>query len=235
MLSGRPVCALVPARAGSKGIPGKNLYRLKGVTLLERAVRLAQSSPRVDRVLVSTDDGTMHDIATRLGAAMPSLRPAHLATDTARTVDVVTHVLREAGIGDALVLVVQTTSPLRSRADLEGVLDLFESRAAEADAVVTVARHEDPHPDKLQRIENGYLRSYLGKEGGVPRQTLPELYRFNGAFYLVRSEVAVRQGTLLPPRTLPYVMPPERSVNLDGPLDLVLLEALVERGLVTLD
>jgi CMP-N-acetylneuraminic acid synthetase len=235
MLSGKPVCAVVPARAGSKGIPGKNLYRLKGVTLLERAIRLAQSCPRVDKVLVSTDDPAMHAIAQRLGAAMPALRPAHLATDTAKTADVVAHVLQEAKVKDALVLLVQTTSPLRTRADLEGVLDLFEARAAEADAVVTLTRHEDPHPDKLQKIENGYIRSYLGKDGGAPRQTLPEVYRFNGAFYLVRSDVVLRQRTLLPERTLAYIMPPERSVNLDGPLDLVLLEALVERGIAAID
>jgi CMP-N,N'-diacetyllegionaminic acid synthase len=235
MLSGKKVYAVVPARAGSKGIPKKNLYRLRGRTLLERAIRLGQSSKRVDRVLVSTDDADMQSIAERHGAAMPGLRPPELSTDGARTVDVLAHVIREVGIEDALILLLQTTSPLRTRSDLEALLDTFEARAGEADAIVSLARHAEPHPDKMQQIRGGYIRSYLGRDGGAPRQTLPELYRFNGAFYLVRSPIIVEQRTLLPERTLPFVMPAERSINLDGFLDLVLLEALVERGIVTVE
>jgi CMP-N-acetylneuraminic acid synthetase len=230
-----PVYAVVPARAGSKGIPGKNLYRLRGTTLLERAIRLGQSCSRVDRVVVSTDDQAMNEIAGHYGAAMPALRPAHLATDTALAADVLAHVIEQFKIRNALILLLQTTSPLRTRADLEALLDAFEAQSSTAEAIVSLARQEDPHPEKVQRIQDGYVRPYFFGQGGAPRQTLPEAYRFNGAFYLVRSEVVMKQRTLLPARTLAFVMPAERSINLDSPLDLVLLEAVVERGIAAVE
>jgi CMP-N-acetylneuraminic acid synthetase len=235
MLDGKAVYAIVPARSGSKGIPGKNLYRLGKDTLLERAIKLGRSCRYVDQVLVSTDDPEMFCIAENHAAATPRLRPAHLATDTALTVDVVLHVMDEVGIRDAYILLLQTTSPLRTLADLDALCATFAAHSTHADAIVTLAAQEDPHPDKMQWIDSGYVTSYLGRNAGLPRQTLPPVYRFNGAFYLVRSDIVSTEHTLLPARTLPFVMPAERSVNLDGKLDLVLLEALVEKGIVTLE
>jgi CMP-N-acetylneuraminic acid synthetase len=235
MLEGKPVHAIVPARGGSKGISGKNLYRLGKDTLLERAIKLGRKCRHVDNVLVSTDDPEMFRIARQYGAATPTLRPAHLATDDALTVDVVLHVMRECGIDDGYVLLLQTTTPLRTLADLDGLFEAYATRGSEADAIVSLTRHFDPHPDKIQTIVEGYVRSYLGKAAGAPRQSLPAVYRFNGAFYLVRCGAVSAQHTLLPERTLPYLMPPERSVNLDHPLDLLLLEAMVERGIATVE
>lgn len=235
MLNGKPVHAIVPARAGSKGIPGKNLYKLGKYTLLERAIRLARSSHYVDSVTVSTDDPEMLRMARECGATAPSLRPAQLASDSALTVDVVLHVMQESGIKDAYILLLQTTSPLRTLADLDGLCSAFAARCSEADAIVSLTRHDDPHPAKIQKLVGGYVQSYLGGNGGVPRQSLPEVYRFNGAFYLVDSDIIAAQRTLLPARTLPYLMPAERSINLDHTLDLILLEALVEKGLVTVE
>ena len=87
--------------------------------------------------------------------------------------------------------------------------------------------HRIPH--KIMKIEGAYLKSFLGTLASVPRQTLPVVYALNGAFYLAPHRVVVEQRTFMPERTLAYEMPPERSVNLDGPLDLVLLEALLQR------
>lgn len=235
MLRGKKVYAVIPVRGGSKGIPGKNLYRLGNDTLLERTIKLGRACPYVDHVLVSTDDPVMFAIAEKYRAGTPRLRPAHLATDTARTVDVVLDLMSEVDIGDSYILLLQVTSPLRTLADLNGFMDVFQSNAEQVEGIVSLVAHDDPHPDKIQKIENGTVCSYLGVESMVPRQSLPKVYRLNGAFYMTHADVLRSKHTFLPERTIPYVMPKERSINLDNMMDLYLLEALVSRKIVQIE
>ena len=228
MIRNEPLAAIIPARGGSKGVPKKNLYRIDGETLVERSIRLARASGRVDRVLVTTDDPEIYAIAKAHDAASPSLRPPALATDDARTIDAVQHLLTDAKVTGGYLLLLQPTSPLRTADDLKALCAQLEAHP-EADAITSVVRHDAPHPHKIMKIEGAYLKSFLGTLASVPRQTLPVVYALNGAFYLAPHRVVVEQGTFMPERTLAYEMPPERSVNLDGPLDLVLLEALLQR------
>ncbi len=228
MLAGQPVTAIVPARAGSKGIPGKNLLRYGGLTLLERAILLAKSSDLVDRVLVTTDSAEMMAIAAHHGAAMPVLRPAHLASDTATTADAVRHLMEVCGVTSGHLLLLQVTSPLRSRADLEAFLTHYgESGAA---AAASVVKHEEPRPEKLKRIERGQIVPYLGQSYEGPRQALPQPYALNGAFYAIRTEVFRRDMKFLPEGTLAFEMPASRSANLDSADDLAMFEAMLETG-----
>ncbi len=229
MLKGHPVTAIIPVRGGSKGIPGKNLRRLGKYSLLERAIKLAQSAPQIERVLVSTDDPEMQACAEAYGAAAPALRPAALADDAATTVAVVEHLIGEAAIAPGYLLLLQATSPLRTRADLQALFAAFEA-APDAEAMVSLCRHEDPHPEKLQKIVDGQVVPYLGQDSHRPRQSLSEVYALNGAFYLVAQEAFLREHSFLPPRTAPFVMPPERSVNLDSLTDWQILEAMVAAG-----
>ena len=236
MIRGRRVCALVPARGGSKGIPRKNLLKIGGMTLLERALTLAQACPTVDRVYVSTDDAEAYALAKLHGCDTPHLRPATLATDRSRTIDVVRHLVREGPIGaDDIILLVQPTSPIRTREELNAICDLLDRTWDETDAIVSVCKIDGPHPYKAQLIENGVLRSLFGAESTVPRQSLPETFLPNGAFYLGKYSVLDAENTFIPARSLAYIMPPLASVNLDGPLDQLLLEALLEKGMVQLD
>jgi CMP-N,N'-diacetyllegionaminic acid synthase len=228
MIRNEPLTAIIPARGGSKGVPKKNLYRIDGETLVERAVRLARECGRVHRVLVTTDDPEIYEIAKAHDAAPPSLRPASLATDDARTIDAVHHLLTDAEVTGGYLLLLQPTSPLRTADDLKALCKRFEAHP-EADAIVSVVRHDAPHPHKIMKMEGGYLKSFLGTVANVPRQTLPVVYALNGAFYLAPHRVVMEQRTFMPERTLPFEMPPERSVNLDGFLDLLLLEALLRR------
>jgi CMP-N,N'-diacetyllegionaminic acid synthase len=228
MLKGKPVTAIIPVRGGSKGIPGKNLRRVGKDTLLERSIKLGQASPLVDRVIVSTDDVEMHEIARSHGAAAPNLRPARLASDTATTTSVVSYLIEECAIGPGYILLLQATAPLRTRGDLEGLFGTFA--AADADAIVSLVAHDEPRPEKLRRIVDGQVVPYLdhGYEG--PRQGLPQPYALNGAFYLVDRDVFLREGTFFPKRTIAYVMPVERSHNLDSLTDWQILEAMIAAG-----
>ena len=229
MLKGRPLTAIIPVRGGSKGIPGKNMYLLGGMSLLERTIRLALGCPRIDRTLVSTDAPDMHAVAERFGVAAPGLRPAHLATASAGSADVVAHLVESAGIPAGWILLLQVTTPLRTRADLEGLLDTCE-RTEPVEAMVSLCPYEGPHPQKMQVIADGRVASYLGGESGRPRQELPDLYALNGAFYLIDRDLLLRDRKFIPAGTVPFVMPVERSANLDTPLDLQILEAMLETG-----
>lgn len=235
MIRGQTLTAIIPVRGGSKGIPGKNLYRLGKDTLLERTIKLAKQCPYIDRVLVTTDHEQMYAIAESHGVAAPALRPAHLATDMAKTVDVVCDLIHSAPIEQGYVLLLQVTSPLRILADLNAYCAQFEAADPSSQAIVSLVAHDSPHPDKIQKIEDGLVASYLGKESMVARQQLPKVYQLNGAFYLTHRETLLQQKTFMPKETLPFVMPAERSINLDGETDIILLEALLEKGRITLE
>jgi CMP-N-acetylneuraminic acid synthetase len=228
------IAAVIPARGGSKGVPRKNLLRLGRHTLVALAVGCAQRAG-IETILLSTDDAEIAEEGRRAGAWVPALRPAELASDAARTLDAVLHVLAAAPCAPDAVLLLQPTSPLRGAEDVRAAIELLEARA-DADAVVSVARLQEPHPAKVKRIENGWLTPFVpGSSSETPRQELPSAWRLNGAIYLVRHAAMLRERTLMPRATLPLVMPAERSLNVDHPWDVVLVQALLERGLVKLE
>jgi|CXWL01.1.fsa_nt_gi CMP-N-acetylneuraminic acid synthetase len=236
MIRGQKLTAIIPVRGGSKGIPRKNLSRLGKDTLLERTIKLAKACPYVDRVLVSTDDKEMFAIAQQYGVAMKDLRPAELATDTAKTVDVVKQAIAAENIDEGYILLLQVTSPLRVLADLQALCNALDNASPEqAESIVSLVEHDSPHPDKIQKIDEGYVCSYLGKESMVARQQLPKVYSLNGAFYLTHRDILLTKSTFMPTKTIPYVMPPERSLNLDTKMDMFLLEMLVEKGRIMIE
>lgn len=228
MASSADITAIIPARAGSKGIPGKNLWSYEGITLLERAIRLGRACKRVGRVIVSTDDPAMQSIAQRAGAECPMLRPAHLANDSATSAAVVSHVLEDQKVTSPHLLLLQVTSPLRRLADLEAFLDLYLSNSAPA--AVSVVKWDEPRPEKLKKLEQGRLLPYLGQTYEGPRQALPQPYALNGAFYAIQRDVFLRSPGFFPVGTMGFEMPSSRSHNLDSQQDLQILEAMLQAG-----
>ena len=229
MIRSKPLTCIIPARGGSKGIPGKNLKRIGGDTLLERTIKLARTASRIDRILVSSDDPEMHGIAERLGVAAPTRRPAHLAGDDARTFDVVAHLIDQAAIEPGYLLLMQPTTPLRTKADLSDLLDVFE-KDGEARAIVSLCAPFGNHPMKAKIIRDGHVAAMTGTVSDRPRQKLDEVYELNGAFYLVEQDALLETGTFLPPDTLGFIMPQERSINLDSMTDWQILTAMLAQG-----
>ncbi len=229
MIRGKPLLAVIPVRAGSKGIPGKNLKRLGKDTLLERAIKIAQRCHRVDRIQVSTDDVQMYELAQTYKAAAPGLRPLHLASDSARTADVVVDLASQIGFDRGYILLLQATSPLRTLDDLSAFLDLFETHTDD-EAAVSVCALRGAHPEKLLTVSGGKVSAY-GKSGSDrPRQEMAELFEPNGAFYIIDIETLRQSQTFLPPKTLAYAMPEARSANLDTLTDWQVLEAMIAQG-----
>jgi CMP-N,N'-diacetyllegionaminic acid synthase len=226
MASAPTITAIIPARAGSKGIPGKNLWSFDGISLLARAIRLGRHCKRLERVIVSTDSTDMQAIALLEGAECPQLRPSELASDAATSSAVVRHVIDAMAVTSDHLLLLQVTSPLRTLEDCNAFLDFYLS--SEAPAATSLVKFDEPRPEKLKKLEQGKLRPYLGTHYEGPRQSLPQPYALNGAFYAIKRSVFLRQDKFLPENTVGYEMPPERSHNLDSKRDIEVLSAMLE-------
>lgn len=221
--------AIVPARSGSKGLPGKNIRLLAGKPLLAYSVEAAAASEQFDVVHVSTDSEEYAEIARRCGADVPFLRSAQTATDTASTWDTVLEVLeRYEQIGQSfdVLAVLQPTSPLRTAEDIRAGFALMRERSAEAVIAVCEADHSPLWCNTLP--EDGCMDGFIRMEY-APRQELPQYYRINGALYLTSVERLRREKTLrCDAGCYAYVMPRERSVDIDGPLDFAIAEAILK-------
>ena len=126
----------------------------------------------------------MYDIAKKYKVEMPTLRPTNLSQDNSSTIDVIDHALEVFNISAGHIILLQVTTPLRSKNDYSEICYQYESLYTDCTSMISVNKYMGQHPDKIQKIQDGYLESYLGKESMVPRQSLPEVYELNGAFYI---------------------------------------------------
>ncbi len=226
------ILGIIPARGGSSGIPRKNLALLADKPLIAYAIEASQGANRLNRTVVSTDNIEIAEVARSLGADVPFIRPASLATDTAKTIDVVQHVLKtlQPEAYDAVVLI-QPTAPLRLAGDIDNAVSALTD---EFDSVVSLA--EVPHqfnPHWLHSIKNGRMFNFVidGPLTYTRRQDLPSAFYRNGAAYVTRTAVINQYNNLYGARVAPYVMPLERSVNIDHPIDLYLAEYYLRQRL----
>lgn len=207
--------ALVPARGGSKGLPGKNLRELGGIPLIEYARRAAEAAGVFDRVVLSTDDPAIAAVGGELGLEVPFLRPARLAADESPMLAVVQHALNVLADGDiGWVAVLQPTSPFRRPEDVRAAVEL--ARSSGADSVVGVVELPlDSSPDYVMRIEGERLVPFLERGAGlVRRQEARKAYKRDGTVYVVRVDVALA-GSLYGERCLPYLVDSAASLSID--------------------
>ena len=216
------VLAVIPARGGSKGIPRKNIRLLAGRPLIVWTIDAARAAPGIDRIVVSTDDAEIADVARAAGADVPFMRPEALAQDTTPGLDPVLHALAEVP-GHATVVLLQPTSPLRTAADIGACLAL----AARAPSVVSLREARD-HPWLTYAPgEGGHLRPLHDGPPPARRQDLPVALALNGAVYVADVAWLTHGRRFVGPETLGHVMPPERSVDIDTPFDWTVAEALL--------
>lgn len=226
------VVAVIPARGGSKGVPRKNIRPLGGRPLLAWTVEAAQAASGIDRLIVSTDDAEIAEVARDLGVDVPFLRPAHLATDDASGLANAQHALSAMekldGVAYDALLLLQPTAPFRTADDIEGALDLL--RATGADSVISVVDVGGHHPARMKFLEGDRLVDppFCEERENQNRQELVPMYLRNGAIYLTRAAV-LAGGSFKGVDSRAWIMPPERSVNIDGPDDFELAEWLVDR------
>ncbi|WP_189628608.1 acylneuraminate cytidylyltransferase family protein [Roseivirga thermotolerans] len=233
-MSDKPkLLGLIPARGGSKGVPGKNIKDLNGKPLISYTIDAAKSTDKLDRLIVSTDSEEIATVCKELGAEVPFIRPDHLATDTARAIGVIQHALEFAEEQDGcvydLVVYLEPPNPLRLSKDIDNCIDLFFEK--NPDSVVSVQEANQFHPILMKKIENGLLKPIWRNEPeGVPRQLYdPTAYMRNGAVYIFRRE-HIKKGVMYGEDIVPYVMPIERSVCIDDMMDWYVAEAWIKYG-----
>ncbi|MDD4012803.1 MAG: acylneuraminate cytidylyltransferase family protein [Candidatus Omnitrophica bacterium] len=235
MYRGKKVLALIPARGGSKGLAGKNIRPLCGKPLISWTISEAKKSCYVDRVIVSTDSPEIAAVSEMYHADVPFLRPKRLSGDKAASVDVVLHaldILEKNKEKYDVVILLQPTSPLRKADDINRAVTTLFSKKAKAVVSVTEADHPPLWMNTL--ASDGNMKGFLSKKHvNVPRQRLPRYFMPNGALFLSFSEHLRKERSFYGNRTYAYVMPRERSVDIDSIFDFMLAETLMKATVVT--
>lgn len=226
------VLALITARGGSKGILRKNIRLMAGKPLIVWTIEAAQHANTLTRVVLSTDDIEIADLGRQSGIEVPFMRPDELATDSAGHFEVVMQALDWLRDNEKFepdyVLTLQPTSPLRTAEDIDTAVILAEEKQARAVVSVTETFR---HPYlTLQMSSNGDLIPFLDPQMlKLRRQEYPDVYSINGAIYLNRPVVLFEEKTFFPEQgTYPYIMPPERSIDVDTMWDFHLAELILK-------
>ena len=219
IMSKNCILGLIPARGGSKGIPGKNLRFLGGKSLVQRAWEAAKGSGVVDRVILSTDSVEIAKCGQSLGIEVPFLRPPELAKDETPMVDVIRHMiefLRKTNEVPDAIMLLQPTAPLRQPEHLRAAAELLVPE--EVDSVVSVTeipQHYAPH--FLMRITpDGHLKHFLPEGAAIKRrQDAPRAYSRNGTVYLFRVSSFEKYQDIYGSKSVPLLIPDEETINLD--------------------
>ena len=224
------VLAIIPARGGSKGLPGKNIIDVCGKPMIVWSIEAAQKCSYITTIIVSTDDEKIKAAAELFGVAVPILRPAHLAHDETLSSDVLLHAINE-NEGYDTICMLQPTSPLRTADDLNEAFRLFNETCAPA--CVSVVENEYS-PYWSFRIVNKKLH-FLFPQEEIPlrRQELQPTYSLNGAIYIANIEWFKEKKSFLSNETASFVMPFERSLDIDTAVDLEIARKLLDKQLKT--
>lgn len=240
MKNSREILGIIPARGGSKSVPGKNIKPIAGKPLIAWMIEAAKGSKHLTRVIVSTDNESIAEIAREYGAEVPFMRPREIAQDLSIDIEFLTHALEtlkaKEGYEPDIIVRLPPTSPLCTDAHIdEGIEKLLSDDSL--DAVRPI--HEAPkHPYKLWKIsaDETYLEPFLPKSFtgfdepyNLPRQLFPKVYVHTGAMDVMRRDTILKQKSTSGKKLGYFFMKPEDSVNIDSPIDLELAELLLKR------
>ena len=233
MKQNKSFLCLMLARGGSKGIPNKNLKLLRGKPLIYYTIKAVQDSGVFGRFILSTDSQEISEVAKSYGVEVPFLRPEELAKDDSPALDAIEHALKWIERNDKQYDYVQyifPTAPLRTAKDIcSGIKVLFEKNA---DMVISVC--QTSHPPYWSNVlpDDHSLKGFIKPEHLRNRQEVPVTYRLNGAIYVAKWDVFYEKRNWYEQNTYAYIMPVERSVDIDSEFDFKLAELLLrEQGI----
>lgn len=223
------IVAIIPARGGSKRLPRKNIKVLSGKPMIAYSIEAARKSQLIDRVIVSTDDKEIAEIAKKYGAEIPFIRPNDLATDSASTIDVLKHAITflESHSHDKIDLIVllQPTSPLITESDIDNAINkIIQTNTTSCVSMCPISER----PEWMYSIKNEKPKPFGEKHDIILlTQDLPKLYKINGAIYVSHRDVIMKQNLILDEKNLSaIVMPRERSIDIDTMTDFLIAETL---------
>jgi len=223
--------AIIPARSGSKRLPGKNLLPIGGKPMLQWTIEAALGAKSVKRVIVSTEDPATAEVARKAGAEVPFQRPAQLADDQASNVDVTLHALhwiqQHDGQMPSTVVLLQPSSPLRTAADIDAARELMLLK--QATCLLSVSE---------LGFQTSWIKAVDAESVLLPGDQAPgaeagRLCMFNGAIFMIESGVLQETKKFLQPRTVAYIMPRERSIDIDTRYDFFQAEQLLLASLAS--
>ncbi len=227
------ILAVIPARGGSKGVSRKNIRMVGGKPLIAYTIESASGlTDRLHRLIVSTDDAEIAEVALKYGADVPFMRPPELAGDKVPMVPVLQHAVRTIEQMDKItldwVLLLQPTCPFRSPEDIQATIHLATQGGC--DSVISVVRVLAHHPILMKKIENDQLLPFVieEKEGTRRQDYTPPAYMRNGCIYLTRRDNLIQNNSIWGKVIRPYIMPEDRSVNVDSELDMKLVEYILQ-------
>lgn len=224
MINEKKVLAVIPARGGSKGVPQKNIKSLAGKPLVAWTIEEAMKSRYLDNVILSSDDDKIIAIAKQWGCEVPYKRPERLAMDDTPGILPILHAIEKLP-GYDYVVVLQPTSPLRITEDIDRCLEMIQT--TKAPSVVSVTEVEKSPYWMFQFGEGSKLAPLMGNTGGYRRQDLPKVYALNGAVYVGEITRLIESKSFLTDETVGYVMPSNRSLDIDSLLDFQICEFLM--------
>jgi len=228
MYKDKVVLCVIPARSGSKGLPGKNIIKFVGKPLIAHSIEQARGSKYIDRVIVSTDSKRIADISERYGAEVPFIRPKRLAKDHVGTIDVLLHAAdflkRTEGYIFDIIILLHANAPLRSAEDVDSCIELLVKERAESVFSVTEA-HRNPYFNMVEVDASGKVR--LVKKGCfATRQSAPKVFDMNSSIYVWNKSALMNKKKVILENSRIYIMPKVRSVDIDDITDLRIAECL---------
>tara|TARA_Y100001935_G_scaffold201816_1_gene170267 strand:- start:161 stop:859 length:699 start_codon:yes stop_codon:yes gene_type:complete len=229
----KKVIAIIPARAGSKGVLNKNIKSLNGKPLISYTIEEAKKSKFIDKLIVSTDSQEIADISSSLGASVPFIRPSELSTDSSLTFDVIKHTMNFLKDKDEhydIIVLLQPTTPFRKVESIdEAILTLKKSN--KYTSVVSVVDVEGNHPLRMKKIEGDYLINYIdqGFENMNPRNELPKVYIRSGAIYAILTKNFYEEQSLVSNLCSPIILDKIETINIDSPLDFEFCEFMLNK------
>ncbi|WP_217586172.1 cytidylyltransferase domain-containing protein [Lentibacillus saliphilus] len=225
MINGKTVLAIIPARGGSKGVPRKNIKPLAGRPLIAWTIEEAKKSKYIDRLILSSEDKEIIKVAEEFGCEVPFQRPIELAMDDTPGVAPILHALEQVPTYD-YVMLLQPTSPLRSIHDIDTAIEKIHKN--NKTSLVSVTESENC-PYWMYRIQdNDEIIPFLNSEDTpVRRQDGPKLYNLNGAIYISTPDSLKKHRSFIQSETVGYLMPKERSLDIDSEFDFKLCEFML--------
>ncbi len=231
MIDGRPVIGIIPARGGSKGLPGKNLRVLCGVPLIGWTIRRALEARTLDFVLVTTDSPEIAAVAESFGARVPFLRPAELATDTANSYDVIRHALGHCtrqGLDFDYTMLLEPTSPLRASGDIDAVIGQLHQHRERFDSIVTLGE-VGQHPSIMKRLEGLAVQPFVSQlRQTTRRQDNSPAYFPYGVAYAAKTGLLLEENTFYMKRCMGFALERYQNYEIDDIHDFLCVEAIMK-------
>lgn len=234
MYKDKNILGLIPARGGSKGLPRKNIKPLLGKPLIAWTIEQALASKYIDKVIVSTEDEEIAEVSKKYGAKVPFMRPKELATDDSPTSDVILHALnwfQKKEENYDYVVLLESTSPLRETNDIDECVKLLIDNES-AKSIVSISKLESAHPEFNVIIDekSNFIKKIDGSTDFrfLRRQDLSNVYFFDGTIYISEAKAFFKNQTFYHNRTLAYIVPRWKSIEVDEMFDMICVEAIIK-------